>query len=196
EFDAFRCVHRAGSTTFESSLHNISASWTLGIAPNDQAELWTLTLTNDSDRVRHIRAGAFFQWCCDAAPDNAREFHRLFFTTRYDTTRNAIYATKNVWNAPFGNPDDHWNRGWPYIAGFAMPKLGDEKTWATADTEGFLGRKGDQRKPEAMLSDCVGSFGRFADPCAGMGADLTLQPGESITRTFVLSIAEEQSELE
>jgi cellobiose phosphorylase len=195
-FDTFRCVHRAGSTTFESSLHGISASWTLGVAPHDQAELWTLTLTNNSDRVRHIRAGAFFQWCCDAAPDNAREFHRLFFTTRHDTTRNAIYATKNVWNAPFGNPDDHWNRGWPYIAGFAMPKLGDEKTWATADTEGFLGRKGDQREPEAMLSDCVGSFGRFADPCAGMGADLALQPGESITRTFVLSIAEEQSELE
>lgn len=196
EFDSFRCVHRAGSTTFESTAHAISAKWTLGVAPNDQAELWTLTLTNESARTRNIRVGAFFQWCCDAAPDNAREFHRLFFTTRHDEQRNAIYATKNVWNAPFGTPEDHWNRPWPYIAAFAMPKLDDSQTWATADTEGFLGRKGDQRRPQAMLDGCEPSFGRFADPCAGIGADLHIAPGQSITRTFVLSIAETQAELE
>ncbi len=196
EFDSFRCIHRAGSTTFESSIHGIEAQWTLGVAPDDQAELWTLTLTNTTDRPRNIRAGAFFQWCCDAAPDNAREFHRLFFTTRHDERRNAIYATKNVWNAPFGTPEDHWNRPWPYIAGFAMPKHGNEHAWATADTEGFLGRKGDQRRPAAMIERCAPSFGRFADPCAGIGADLQIQPGESVTRVFVLSIAETQAELD
>lgn len=196
EFDSFRCVHRAGSTAFESSIHGIQAQWTLGVAPDDQAELWTLKLTNTTERTRNIRAGAFFQWCCDAAPDNAREFHRLFFTTRYDEQRNAIYATKNIWNAPFGTPDDHWNRPWPYIAGFAMPKHGNEHSWATADTGGFLGRKGDQRRPDAMLTGCEPSFGRFADPCAGIGADLHIQPGQSLTRVFVLSIAQTQAQLE
>ena len=195
-FDSYRCVHRAGSTTFESSLHGIDAAWTLGVAPDDQAELWKLTLTNQSDRPRRLRVGAFFQWCCDAAPDSAREFHRLFFTTRHDAKRNAIYATKNVWNAPFGTPEDHWNRPWPYIAGFAMaPHEGDTR-WATADSEAFLGRKGDQRLPEAMTGACRASFGRFADPCAAIGADLVLQPGQSVTRTFVLAIAPEQSGLD
>jgi cellobiose phosphorylase len=196
EFDSFRCIHRAGSTTFESSLHGINAAWTLGVAPSDQAELWTLTLRNETDRPRRIRMGAFFQWCCDAAPDSTREFHRLFFTTRYDADRNAIYATKNVWNAPFGNADDHWNRGWPYVAGFAMPRHDGDTTWATADTEAFLGKGGDQRRPVAMTKGCASIFGRFSDPCVGMGADVTIAPGESITRTFVLSVAPEQEELE
>ena len=122
-FDNYRCVHRMGSTTFESAYKGIESEWTLGVAPDTNAELWTLTLKNTSDRERSIGIGAFFQWCCDAAPDSTREFHRLFFTTKYDTKRNAIYATKNVWNAPFGNADDHWNRSWPYVAGFSMPSL-------------------------------------------------------------------------
>lgn len=201
ELDAYRCVHRAGSTTFESSLNGIDASWTLGVAPDDQAELWTLTLTNTSARARRIRMGAFFQWCCDAAPDSAREFHRLFFTTRHDTKRNAVLATKNVWNAPHGNADDHWNRAWPYIAGFSMPRPTPggtgETHWATADTEGFLGRDADQRRPEGMIGQaCEASFGRFADPCAAMGADIEIGPGESVTRVFVLAIDDEQAGLE
>lgn len=196
DFDTFRCVHRAGSTTFESSRNGIDAAWTLGVAPDDQAELWTLTLTNTTDRARRIRVGAFFQWCCDAAPDSAREFHRLFFTTRHDAARNAILVTKNVWNAPFGTPEDHWNRSWPYIAAFAMPAAKGETPWATASTEGFLGRKGDHRRPVAMTEGCEPSFGRFADPCAGMGVDLELAPGQSVTRTFVLTIAENQQDLE
>lgn len=196
DFDHFRCVHRAGSTTFESQLNDISACWTIGVAPDDQAELWTLTLHNESDRPRRLRLGAFFQWCCDAAPDSTREFHRLFFTTRYDAKRNTVLATKNVWNAPFGTPEDHWNRAWPYIAGFSMPAHEGDTVWATADTEAFLGRKGDQRRPSAMTGDCNPSFGRFADPCAAVGADIVLEPGQRITRTFVLAIAEDQSNLE
>ncbi len=195
-FDRFRCVHRAGSTTFESSLNGITAEWTLGVAPDDQAELWTLTLRNDSPRARRLRVGAFFQWCCDAAPDSAREFHRLFFTTRYDAARHAVLATKNVWNAPFGTKEDHWNRSWPYVAAFAMPRVDSDRVWATSDTERFLGRAGDQRRPAGMVEGCEPTFGRFADPCAAVGADLELKPGQSLTRTFVLAISEEQAGLE
>jgi len=195
-FDAYRCIHRAGSTTFESSAHGISATWTLGVAPRDQAELWTLTLTNDTDRPRRIRLGAFFQWCCDAAPDSAREFHKLFFTTRYDEKRHAIFATKNLWNAPFGTPDDHWNRPWPYVAGLAMPAHSGDQCWATSDTESFLGRDGDERNPQAMTGTCTPSFGRFGDACAALGTDLQLAPGQSVTRTFILGITEDKPALE
>jgi len=196
QFDSFRCVHRAGSTTFESSANGISAVWTLGVAPDDQAELWTLKLTNDSDRPRRLRVGAFLQWCCDAAPDSAREFHRLFFTTRYDAARHAVLATKNVWNAPFGTPEDHWNRPWPFVAGFAMAAVDGDRPWASGDTEAFLGRQGDQRRPEGMTHECVPSFGRFGDACAAIGADLALEAGQSVTRTFVLTIAEHQEALD
>lgn len=195
QYDAFRCIHRAGSTTFESSMGGILATWTLGVAPDENAELWEVALTNESDRPRRLRLGAFFQWCCGSAPDAKREFHRLFFTTRHDAKRNAIVATKNMWEAPFGTPDDHWNRPWPYVAGFAMSAGDGDKPWATSDTEAFLGRDGDQNRPAAMTEGCEPVFGRFADACGALGADVELAPGETITRVFTVAVADDEAGL-
>lgn len=195
-YDEFGCIHRAGSTTFNTRYKGIAAAWTLAVATNDQAEVWTVTLTNESANTRQLRLGSFFQWCCGTAPDSKREFHQLFFTTRYDESRHAIFAAKNLWEAPFGTPEDHWNRPWPYIAGFAMSQHPGDQPWATADSALFLGRKGDQSRPRGMTDTCIPSFGRFGDACAALGADLTLKPGESTTRVFVLSIEESQPALE
>lgn len=197
-YDAFRCVHRAGGTTFESSCLGMLAVWEMGVSPVENAELWEVALTNQSDRPRRLRLGAFFQWCCGTAPDTKREFHRLFFTTRHDAKRRAIIATKNMWEAPFGTPDDHWNRPWPSVAGFAMSggsEGGGDRAWATSDTEAFLGRDGDQTRPAGMIGGCEPVFGRFGDACAAMGADLVLQPGETVTRSFVLAVADDDAGL-
>jgi cellobiose phosphorylase len=54
-YDAFRCVHRPGSTTFETSRAGIDAAWTLAVAPEETAEVWSVTLTNTTDRPRRLR---------------------------------------------------------------------------------------------------------------------------------------------
>ncbi len=195
QHDSFRCIHRAGSTTFQSSCMEILAVWELGVAAAENAELWEVALTNQSDRQRRLRLGAFFQWCCGTAPDVKREFHRLFFTTRHDEKRRAIIATKNMWEAPFGTPDDHWNRPWPHVAGFAMSAGDGDTIWATSDTEAFLGRDGDQARPAGMVKGCSPVFGRFGDACAALCADVVLEPGQTIKRSFVLAVADDDAGL-
>ena len=192
-YDAFRCVHRPGSTTFETSREGIEASWTLAVAPEETAEVWSITLKNTTDRARRLRLGSSFEWCCGVAPDVKREFHRLFFTTRHDADRRAIVATKNMWEAPFGTADDHWNRPWPHAAGFAI--VTDGAHWATADRAAFIGRYGTQADPAGMRERLETHVGRFVDACAAVGTDLELQPGESKTIAFVLGVADDAASL-
>lgn len=192
-YDAYRCVHQPGMTTFETERSGIRASWSMAVTPEDTAEVWTVTLTNDSDRTRRLRLGSYFEWCCGVAPDVKREFHRLFFTTRHDTERSAIIATKNLWEAPFGTADDHWNRPWPHAAGFAI--VGADEHWATADKQAFLGRYGSQADPAGMRERVASHTGRFVDACAAVGTDLQLEPGASRTIAFVLGIAEDPASL-
>lgn len=185
-YDRFRCVHRAGMTTFETTVRGVEASWDLSVAPDHPVELWRVRLTNTTGRTRRLRLGAFFEWCCGTAPDVKREFHRLFFTTTHDAERKAIVATKNMWEAPFGTRDDHWNRPWPHAAAFAI--AGVEDHWASSDKAEFLGRYGKQDSPAGMTRRVGGRFGRFVDASAALGTDLALAPGETRTIRFVLAV--------
>lgn len=187
-YDSYRCVHRAGMTTFETERCGIAATWEMAVASEDPVEVWRVTLANRSDRVRRLRLGSYFEWCCGAAPDVKREFHRLFFTTTHDEPRRAIVATKNMWEAPFGDADDHWNRPWPHAAAFAM--TGVESHWATADKAEFIGRYGSLGDPRGIRDGVAGRFGRFVDACSAIGADITLEPGESRAVGFVLAVGE------
>ncbi len=190
KFDAYRCVHQPGMTTFETECNGIHARWDIGVAPDDQVEVWRVRLTNRSGRARNLRLGAFLEWCCGSAPDIKREFHRLFFTTRDDREHNAVVATKNMWEAPFGTVDDHWNRPWPHAVALAIG--GDTgPTWRTSDKSDFFGRYGDPARPASMRAPVEGRFGRFVDACAGSGTDIELSADETRTICFAIAIADD-----
>lgn len=189
-YDRFGCVHQPGRTTFETEIHGIGATWELTVAPADQIELWRVTIENRSDRVRRLRFGSYFEWCCGTAPDIKREFHKLFFTTAHDRSRNAIFATKNLWEAPFGTRDDHWNRPWPHAAACAI--IGLDAPFATSDKTDFLGRYAPQSDPRGMREIVTGVFGRFHDACSALGGDFELAGGESRTISLLTAIDDNQ----
>ncbi|MEZ6243294.1 MAG: hypothetical protein R3B57_09645 [Phycisphaerales bacterium] len=193
-YDSYRCVHRPGMTSFETQRRGIRAVWELCVAPEDQAEVWRVRLTNVSHQPRRLRLGAYLEWCCGTSPDVKREFHKLFFTTRHDEPRRAVVATKNMWEAPFGTADDHWNRPWPHAAALAIAgEVGE--VWATSDKADFLGRYADPATPRAMRDGVEGLFGRFVDAIAGLGTDLSLEPGREVVLHFVLGVADDQAAL-
>jgi cellobiose phosphorylase len=199
EYDRYSCAHTQGSTTFESEVAGIAARWTMCVAPDTNAELWAVRITNSSDRARRLRIASFFEWCCGVAPDSKREFHRLFTTTRHDPTRRAIIATKNMWDVPPRHEGEHWNRPWPYVAAHAVQGLKFERDLATADKAQFLGRYGEPSRPLALVGDASlpvrpSSFGRFGDACASVGGDFTLAPGASADLHFTLAVADTEPE--
>lgn len=192
--DEYSCTHEIGATTFNTLKSGIRAKWTLSVAPDCGAEIWLLELTNTGTTPRSIRACSYLEWCCGVAPDTKREFHRLFIETTHDTKRDAIFATKNMWDIPPKSEKDHWNQHWPYAAAHTARGPFTAKM-AQADKEAFIGRYGTTARPKGLVAgSTVGGFGRFADQCAAMGGDLTLAPGATAKLHFVIAIGQNIAE--
>ncbi len=192
----YACTHTTGASTFHSETSGIHADWTLAVAPTDPVELWQVTLHNITDRPRNLRIASYFEWCCGVAPDTKREFHKLFFTTRHDRGRRAIFAQKNMWDVPTRHEKEHWNRPWPYTAAHAV--VGQfERDHAIADKTTFLGRNGRDDRPAALRLEqpVTDGFGRFGDACASLGGDFTLQPGDSQTFYYLLVASETEEQV-
>ena len=193
-YQSYECDHSLGSTTFRTRYRDISAEWTIGVAADRPAEIWTVKITNHSGVKRRLRLSSYMEWTCGVAPDVKREFHRLFFTVSHDPARRAILATKNMWDVPPKTEAEHWNKPWPYVAAHSMvvgsPNLLSHEH-AIADKTAFLGKYGSTAKPRAMSTPMAhsGGFGRFGDPVAATGGDFTLDPGQSIEIGYVLTIA-------
>jgi cellobiose phosphorylase len=205
-YDEYRCEHTQGSTTFVTRRRDIEASWTLAVAPSDNAEVWVVKLTNHGETPRRLRIASFFEWCCGVAPDSKREFHRLFFTTRHDAGRRAIVTHKNMWDPPMRNDatllereKGHWNRPWPYVAAHAVSGVKFDRELAIGDKSTFVGRYGNLARPRAMTEAAItppgalNNFGRFGDASAALGGDFTLAAGGSATITFTVAIADDEA---
>ena len=197
--DDYQCEHALGTTAFTGTHRGIHSTWTLAVPPGETAEVWTVTLTNTTDRPRRLRLCAYLEWCCGVAPDTKREFHRLFLNAKDHPkvgSARAISATKNMWDVPQRHEKEHWNRPWPYGAALAVSAGTFDRTIATADKEAFLGRYHDPAKPATMRTPegPAGKFGRFGDAVAALGGDLTLEPGASITIAYSLACSDTEDE--
>ncbi|MEM1165325.1 MAG: glycosyl transferase family 36 [Planctomycetota bacterium] len=196
-YDRYECVHEPGRTTFNTVAEDIEAQWSLAVAHDEQVEVWRVTLTNHAHRTRRLRLSSYFEWCCGMAPDFKREFHRLFITTAHDAARQSITAIKNMWDVPVRDPKEHWGKPWPYAAAHSVLGEGFERPLATADKAMFMGRYQHAASPGALGAGhpLHEGFGRFADPCAALGGDLTLAPRESVTVHFLTAIGANTDEV-
>lgn len=197
KYTAYECIHEPGVTTFRTEYAGIAAVWTMTVAPDDAAEIWTVELTNTTDKARRLRLASYFEWTCGVAPDVKREFHKLFLQTEHDAARRAIIATKNMWDVPPKSEKEHWNRPWPYVAAFAMGGLKAERDLAIGDKAAFLGRYGSTSAPAAVTAKepAVGGFGRFGDGAASLGGDFSIPAGGSVKAHYVLAIGSERKQV-
>lgn len=196
EYDSFSCRHAPGSTTFDASIHGIRTRWTMSVAEDAQVEVWTVEITNTSDRARRLRVGSFLEWCCGVAPDSKREFHKLFIGSEYDADRATMTARKVMWDVPDRTEKDHWNRGWPYVAAHAVVCDAFEAPLAVGDKSRIIG-DGRREDPIALRSGGTDpeSFGRFTDSAAMLGGDLTIQPAETTRVVYLLAIGDDSEGL-
>ena len=188
--DDFSCTHGIGKTTFDSIRNGVRSVWTLTVSHTHAAEVWLVEITNTTAAAKHLRVASYFEWCCNTAPDTKREFHRLFFSISHDPKRNAIIATKNMWDIRPKNEREHWNRPWPYAAAHSVVCANFERPIAIADKEMFLGKYGSTSAPAALSAKepQVGGFGRFGDAVAALGGDLTITPGQTVKLHYVIAI--------
>jgi hypothetical protein len=73
-----------GYSIFRQQIEEIASELTVFVAPNDPVEIFQLTLTNHSAQLRQLDVTSYAEWLLGFAPDEHREFHKLFIETAAD----------------------------------------------------------------------------------------------------------------
>ncbi len=182
----FSVTHGLGYSIFRQTVAEITSELTVFVAPDAPVEIFRLTLTNGGVEPRELDVTSYAEWLLGFAPDEHREFHKLFIETSADEQLRAVFATKCLW----GFPDDkgrHNNVDWPYTAFMAVS---ERLKSFDCDKESFIGLYRNDDKPQAMLDPQLASrAGRFGDAIAALQVAVSLAPGESKTVVFVLGAA-------
>jgi cellobiose phosphorylase len=190
-YDEYSVVHGIGYSKFIQQIEDIESELTVFVSANDPVEIFQLKLTNQSNEVRELDITSYAEWLLGFAPDEHREFHKLFIETAADPAGNTVYARKCLW----GFPDDkgrHNNVDWPFTA---FMSVSEPLKSFDCDKESFIGLYNNDDKPKAMVDRSLACrSGRFTDPIASLQVKLDLEPNESKTVVFTLGVAEDGKE--
>lgn len=190
-YEDFLVVHGIGYSRFIQVIEGIRSELTVFIAPDAPVELMQLTLANLGEDTRELDVTSYAEWALGFAPDEHREFHKLFIDTSADFTLNAVFARKYLW----GFPDEHGrynNINWPYTAFMAVS---EPLVSFDCDKESFLGMYRSEEHPAAMDAQHLGGrVGRFHDAIAALRVAVSLAPQQSKTVVFTLGAAEDEKE--
>ena len=165
--------HGRGYTRFEHVAHEVASELLQFVPVDDPIKISRLALTNRSNRARRISVTAYVEWVLGPA----RSASLPFVSTEIDEATGAMFA-RNRSSAGFGSR-----------VAFA-DLCGAQMRW-TGDRREFIGRNGTLADP-AALSGAVAlskTVGAGLDPCAALGAEVELAPGETVEVVFLLGQA-------
>ncbi len=190
-YQTYQVVHGLGYSRFLQEVQGIRSALTVFVAPQDPVECFELRLTNLTDRPRSLDVTSYVEWLLGFAPDEHREFHKLFIDTSLAPELRALLARKYLW----GFPDElgrHNNIDWPYVAFMAVSE--PLKSY-DGDKESFIGLYNSLEHPQAMQETRLAErTGRFGDAIAALQVAVELAPGETRTLVFTLGAAEQGRE--
>jgi cellobiose phosphorylase len=187
----YECRHGLGYSVFENLWNDLLCTLTISVAPNDTIEIWSLTIENKSRKKRDLSLFTFFEWALGVAPDDHREFHKLFIDTEFDKKANAMFAGKRLWTVqkPGEAP---WNSSWDYVA-FHSSSI--KPNSFEADKESFLGQYGDLSAPQAVKNGaCSNTEGKWNDSISSLNVNLKLNAKQRKTVVFTLGLAKTKNQ--
>lgn len=190
-YERYEVAHGVGYSRFTHRVEGIESVLTVFVAADAPVETFRLTLTNHSAQTRQLDVTSYAEWGLGFAPDEHREFHKLFIETSVDAEAGAVLARKCLW----GFPDDkgrHNNIDWPYTAFMAVSE--PLKSF-DCDKETFIGLYRNDDQPRAMIElELARRTGRFTDAIAALQVAVTLAPGAAHTIVFTIGAAEDGRE--
>jgi cyclic beta-1,2-glucan synthetase len=165
--------HGRGYSRFEHATRGISTDLIQCVPIKDPIKISHLTISNASNRVRHLSVTAYVEWVLGPSRDGSAPF----VMTEIDPGTGAMFA-RNQWNAAFGS-------------NVAFADFAGQQTEWTADRREFIGRNGTLASPAALtgtafLSERVGAG---FDPCAALRTTVELPPNGTVDVTFFLGEA-------
>lgn len=191
DYDTYEVRHGIGYSIFNMKIYGISSSMKVFVVPCSPVEIIELTLKNETSDDRKLDVTTYFEWALGDAPDEHREFHKLFIDSKFDDDINGLMVQKYLW----GFPDEkgrHNNVSWDYVAFHAC----SEKLKSyDGDKENFVGIYGSEADPAGMhMEKLPGKTGRFTDAAAALQTAITLKEGQSKKVVFTIGAAKKDEE--
>lgn len=176
--DDYSCRHGLGYTRIASEHEGIKAE-TIFFIPagaNKPVEICILSLTNQSDRQRHLRLFSFIEWCLWNASTDMENFQRNFSTGEVEVEGSTIYH-----KTEYRERRNH----------YAFYTVNAPLSGFDTDREAFLGLYNGFDTPQVVTErEPRNSVAHGWSPIASHCLDIVLAPGETRQLVFQLGYVE------
>ena len=181
--DSYECRHGLNYTRITGAKNKVRASVLHFVPLGVKAEIQRLTLSNESNEIKHLKLFSYAEWCLWNAATDGENFQRNLSTGEVEIERGAWTAIYH--KTEYKERRDHY----AYYA-VNCPVNGYD-----TDRESFVGLYNDLNEPEAVMAGhSTDSLAHGWSPIASHYIEVELNPGESRDFIFVLGYAENEQE--
>ncbi len=186
--DWYECRVGMGYQTISSLYRGIRSSITYTVPLKDDLEIWSVRLTNESEKTKHLGVYGYVELCLGHAlvdlinQPNDQHFNRVHF----DPQDNSIFATKNYWVTERGATVKQPNQAWDKYVFFTTDL--PVKSWDSLK-DGFIGNWRSEQNPIGIENDTLGNSDiTSGDACAAIQSEIELKAGETAEFVVLMGI--------
>ena len=180
------CHHGTAYTNIMADYSGIHSEVLYYVPLDKTHEVWNVTLTNKSNKTRHLSAIGFCEFTndCNYEQDQVNLQYTLFISRTYYRDQKIL----QVINENVVNDSVDGNAVNKRFFGLA----GSEVASYCGDKEEFLGMYHTYADPVAVINgDCGNKLNYNENSCGALQTKITLEPGESKTFSFILGMKDE-----
>lgn len=163
----FSCVHGLGYSKIGATHGGVRAETRVFINAEDPAEIWTITLKNESDRARHLSVYSFVEFQLEGYQRYSD--YNSYVHGEFDRETNTIVCFNGAMERPH-----EWFNG--FISSGIAPTAFDTSKRA------FLGVYGNLALPDGVAAENLRtSYAACEQMVGALQHDFELQPGEEVS---------------
>ncbi len=176
KLDDYKCRHGLGYTAIEGALDGLRVSTTYFVPIDINAEIWSVTVTNEGRKAKDIDLFSYAEFCLYNAVDDSTNFQRNWNIAEMEIEGSAIF-----------HKTEYRERRNHYVGFWCSEKIAGFDTMRDA----FLGRLNDYGCPDVVKRrQATNSVAHSWQPVGSHQVKLSLKPGQTKRLHFVLGYVE------
>ena len=176
ELDSYECRHGIGYSRFTGAKNGVEASVLTFVPMDDNCEVSSLKLTNNSSEKKELTLFSYVEWCLWNADDDMKNFQRNLSIGEVEVIGSTIYH-----KTEYRERRNH----------YAVYSVNTKVDGFDTSRDEFLGAYRGAESPAAVEEGaCRNSMASGWSPIASHQINVTLEPGETKSFVFVLGYIE------